>query len=157
MAERIYDVYWQGPYRRDEWDTLTDIRHALYSIHGTHSLYGRDVLLYIGVTDGTVAQRLRQHAREWLDYELDTATVKVASIGRCEGWEGWGDSGEPYPAVSQAIARAVEALLVHAHQPAYNTQGKNDLSSNARGYRIFNTGRCGLLLPELSYLYYHGE
>jgi hypothetical protein len=49
----------------------------------------------------------------------------------------------------------VEALLIAAHQPAYNSQNKAKVEK-AAGMRVFNTGRSGSLLPEVSYRYWSG-
>jgi hypothetical protein len=48
----------------------------------------------------------------------------------------------------------VEALLIYAYQPAYNTKSKHNPSNQAKGLRIFNTGNVGYLLPEVSYRYF---
>jgi hypothetical protein len=44
MEERIIHIEWEGPYSLNQLDTLKD----LYQIYGHHSVYGSNVLLYIG-------------------------------------------------------------------------------------------------------------
>jgi hypothetical protein len=127
--------------------------HVLYSIEGSHPVYGRDVLLYIGKTDGGIGNRLSYH-EEWVDDELDPVRVRIASIGEFTDWDEW-EKLPHYPKANPEIVSKVEALLIFAHQPAYNTMGKISLRQR-NGIRIFNTGKCGFLLPELSYLYYRG-
>src|SRR3990172_664021 len=104
MKEKIYDVFWEGPF---EWN--------------------------------------------------DKNTVKVASVKEFESWEKWKIyERDIYPRFrNRNILKAIEALLIYAHQPAYNTVNKERIIK-AKGIRVFNTGKCGLLLPEVSY-YYHGE
>ena len=156
MDEKIYDVYWEGPYHWNKRETLTNHRHVLYSIYGTHPVYGREALVYIGMTENTVYDRLSEH-EHWIEYELDDPIIKVASIGIFEGWAKWESMKEPYPHPGDInLIKGVEALLIHAHQPSYNTAGKSDVSDHAKGIRIFNTGKSGILLPEISYLFYQG-
>lgn len=157
MKEIICDVRWEGPFLWADRDSLRNPNHVLYAIHGVHHLYGSNVLLYLGMTETTVADRLAQHT--WIDEEYDSVTVKVASIGIHKGikewwreWENMSDSYS-YQRPEPDILRSVEALLIYAHQPAYNTQGKGSLPTG-KWLRVFNTGKCGRLLPELSYAYF---
>jgi hypothetical protein len=157
MKETICEIFWEGPFPWQERQKLTDPRHVLYSIHGIHHIYGNDVLLYLGMTESTVAERLRQHA--WINDEYDPVTVKVASIGTFESvdewWKGWEkDTDEaPYDSPGIEIIRAAEALLIYAHQPSYNDRCKAAVYADDR-LRIFNTGKCGRLLPEVSHAYF---
>ena len=71
--------------------------------------------------------------------------------------EEWCKSWNPerrYEHADASLVRDVEALLIYALLPAYNTQGKNSLVLGGGPLRIFNTGKFGLLLPELSSIYY---
>jgi hypothetical protein len=47
-----------------------------------------------------------------------------------------------------SLVEQVEALLIYAHQPAYNSMSKGSVTV-AKGLRILNTGRLGHLLPEI--------
>ena len=158
MAESVCDAYWEGPFPWNERRKHTESHHVLYALYGTHHLYGKGVLLYIGSTEGDVADRLSQH-RWWVDEEYDPMTVKIASIGVHNSIEEWSKAydkmrdDDHYPKAEPEIVRGVEALLIYAHQPAYNTSSKVSLEAG-RGLRVLNTGRCGLLLPELSFAYY---
>lgn len=151
MKENIYCAHWEGPY---EWDSYREhqvTEHVLYAIYGSHHLYGRDVLLYIGKTSSGIKSRMREHDR-WVADEYDTMKVRFASVGIFIDWDDWND-GERYPKASPPIVNAIEALLIYAHQPAYNSQSLSSFTT-ARGFRVLNTGRLGHLLPEVSYLYY---
>lgn len=157
--EKIYDVYWQGPFAwsdRSRIEQLRDPGSVIYALQGTHQLYGRDALLYIGKTETTVAARLEQHA-DSIEDEYDAVSIRVASIGEFANWdkyESW-SVAEAHPRPSSPIIDGVEALLIYAHQPAYNNRGKGGLAA-ARGIRIYNTGKSGHVLPEMSFGYHHG-
>ena len=157
--EKIYDVYWQGPFSwsdRGRVEQLSDPGNVIYSLHGTHHLYGRDALLYIGKTETTVAERLDQH-EDWILDEYDAVSIKVASTGEFSNWdeyESW-SATKAHPRPGSRIIDGVEALLIYAHQPAYNNRGKGGLAT-AKGIRIYNTGKSGHVLPEVSFGYHHG-
>jgi hypothetical protein len=153
MKEIIYDVFWEGPFEWEKRHPYLKKYHVMYSIEGSHPVYGRNTLLYIGRTDVGMSNRLSYHD-EWVDDEPDPVSVRVASIGEFTDWKTW-EKLSHYPKANPEIVTKVEALLIFAHQPAYNTMGKSSLPQR-KGIRIFNTGKCGLLLPELSYLYYRG-
>src|SRR6266702_6885331 len=115
MQEVTYDVYWQGPFKWSERQTLTDPDNVIYSIHGSHHLYGRDALLYLGKTETNVADRLEQHA-EWIEDEYDTVSIRVASIGEFTNWddyESW-PSTKAHPRPSSRVIDGVETLLIYA-------------------------------------------
>ena len=151
MNEPIYDFFWEGPFDWNKRHPYLKKYHVLYSIEGTHPVYGRDVLLYIGMTDGGIGNRLSDHEK-WVEDEYDRVRVRVASVGKFINWGKWYQYPH-YPKEDASIVSRVEALLIFAHQPAYNTMGKGSLGKK-EGIRVFNTGMCGLLLPELSYLYH---
>jgi hypothetical protein len=151
MEEQIYNVYWEGPFKWEERGQYLKLNHVLYALHGSHHLYGRDVLLYIGRTNAGIAGRLASHAK-WVDDEYDAMTLRIAPVGRfTNGKDAY--AVEEYPQAAPDVVRGIETLLIYAHQPAYNTMSKASLDY-AKGFRILNTGRIGHLLPEVSYLYY---
>lgn len=153
MKEHLVDVRWEGPFGWDEYSGHVRDDHVLYALYGSHPQYGRDVLLYIGQSRSDLARRLTQHSA-WVRDESDPVRVRLASISTFGSWETW-TSDSPYPKAEQALVDGVEALLIAAHQPAYNSQNKAQLGRSA-GIRIFNTGRSGSLLPEVSYRYWSG-
>ena len=154
--EKIYDVYWEGPFEWEKGERECKDNHVLYQIYGSHHLYGRDVLLYIGSTLRTPFERLREH-EEWIEDEYDKMTVRFGSISDFTGptWEEQ-EKRKPYPKTKEYVVEAVEALLIYSNQPAYNSRNKAD-AKKGKGIRIFNTGRIGHLLPEVSYKYFFGE
>jgi hypothetical protein len=155
MNERIYDVHWEGPHNFEELSSKSfDENLVLYAIYGTHPIYGRNVLLYIGTTDSLISTRLSQHAW-WVEGEPDPCGVYMASIGGFTNWQAWEEIPK-YKRMRSEITKKVEALLIYAHQPVYNQRSKRSAMAS-KGMRIFNTGHRGTLLGEVSALYYVGE
>jgi len=155
MAETIIDVYWEGPFKWGEHEDKIDNCHVIYAIYGIHPVYGRETLLYIGKTS-KVRNRMVAHAG-WIEDEYDEVSIRVASLGRITSWKKWNEF-ERYRKARSRTVTGVEALLINAHQPAYNQTSKDSLGS-AKGFRVFNTGRIGSLLPEVSFRYHnpHGK
>ena len=151
MVERIFDVFWEGPFLWGDHNQNIKDSHVLYALYGTHPVYGPDVLLYIGMTERGVGIRLSEHA-DWIEYEPERVKIRVASMGEIQSWEGW-EENERYERAQKADVEAVETLLIYTHQPAYNTRNKESLEKG-RGIRVFNTGNFGSLLLEISHRYY---
>lgn len=83
--------------------------------------------------------------------------VRIASIGRFSNVEEWWDAWDPqkrYEKADSTLVEGVEALLIYAHQPAYNSFLKSECNSAPAMLRIFNIGQCGSLLPEISHAYF---
>ncbi len=155
-GEKVYEVVWDGPYECHEENACSkDKGKVLYQIYGSHHLYGRDVLLYIGRTKKAPLRRILEH-EEWIQEEYDKMTVRYGSIRKYGGWRGSKNRQQPYPPEHGLIVEKIEALLIYANQPAYNSRNKEDAAS-AKGIRIFNSGKLGHLLPEVSYEYFFGE
>lgn len=144
-----FDVYWEGPFDFDDLPEQ-DENHVLYLICGTHSLYGKNVPLYLGMTKIGSSQRLSQHAH-WVVDEPDPVSVYFAAIGIFKSWDARSDI-DSYPPLERKIIESIESLLIYSHQPVYNrrsTQGGFKLECP---YIIFNTGRRSTLYPEVSSL-----
>jgi hypothetical protein len=132
--------------------------HVVYALYGVHHQYGNQVLLYIGKTGVDLGTRLAGHV-EWVNQEWETSTmrVKAASVGPFASVDAWWNSYDPKARYKKADAKLVgdvESLLIYAHQPAYNAQGKGGLNPKCQPLRVFNTGQVGSLLPEVSYAYF---
>ncbi|RVU84111.1 hypothetical protein EOL70_11510 [Leucothrix sargassi] len=152
--EEIYEVYWQGPYKPRKLSKLSTEeckKLCLYSVYGSHPIYGNNVLLYIGMTLRTVNQRLKEHSY-WMDQErFGESRVYLASIGKFENWsESW--EIDLFDRPPKDVIEKVEKLLIYAHQTFGNTANKKQ-ANLAAGLRIFNTGSYGSLKPEVSALY----
>jgi len=154
MKETIYDVFWEGPFEWDNIEEHIEPTHVLYGLQGFHHLYGHDVLLYIGRTGAGLNNRLSNHDT-WVEDEYDLMKVRIASIGEFIGWKQRNEI-ETYPKADPDIVHRIEAMLIYAHQPAYNTMNKESVK-RARGIRIFNTGKSGPLLPEISFWYHDSQ
>lgn len=153
FKDEVYDVYWEGPYGWGYFD-MKEKHHVLYALYGTHPVYGPKSLLYIGQTTREDPKRLGEHDR-WVQDESDDVCFYLASIGEFENWTDWKKPGD-YDKADLDLVTKIEKLLIHAHQPAYNSQS---LGEPAEFYpiRIFNSGKSGVLLPECSYRYYRDE
>jgi hypothetical protein len=149
--ESTYYVYWEGPF---DWGHPAKAEHVLYQIYGAHPLYGQDVLLYIGLTARDVNERLSEH-EWWVGDSSDRVSVRYGSVGKFTSWPDWKNIKRPNDASNEAI-RKIEALLIYANQPAFNTANKKNIEK-AEGIRVFNTGTFGRLLPEISFIYYWGQ
>jgi len=151
MDERIFDVFWEGPFKwGDHKKKLSDC-HVLYAIFGTHPVYGYNALLYIGKTE-KIDNRMSFHA-DWIEDEYDVVSVRVASMGEISNWDKW-DEYQRYDVAKIKDVAGVEALLIYTHQPACNQKSKGSLNA-AKGFRVFNTGMIGSLMPEVSYRYHN--
>jgi len=151
--ETIYDIYWEGPFEWEEKDKHIKKHHVLYQIYGAHHLYGRDVLLYIGMTSKGVKRRLKEH-EGWISEEYDKVRVRIGSLGEFTTWKDWREGD--YKEAEKSLVERIEALLIYAHQPVYNKANKEQ-SEKAKGIRIFNSGFLGQLFPEISYRYFLGD
>ena len=154
MQDEIYDVFWEGRYEWSKRKLTPKRNHVLYAIFGTHYIYGPKTLLYIGRTERAGGKRLDEHAW-WVDDESDEVLFKLASIGKFKNWKIRGKNPKYSPPRSEIIKR-IESLLIYAHQPAYNSQGKQELTE-FHNIRVFNSGRSAPLLPEVSYRYFRDE
>ncbi|MGH9460521.1 MAG: hypothetical protein ACRD1X_04855 [Vicinamibacteria bacterium] len=149
--ETILDVYWEGPFSWNKRQRHLKTGHVLYALYGAHHAYGPNVLLYIGRTTRGVGKRLDAHA-SWVGEEYDPMTLRLASIGPITTWSEW-DDHERYGPATEKLVAAAEALLIYALQPAYNKSSKETLGAG-KGFRIFNTGMIGTMLPEVSHRYH---
>ncbi len=88
--EKVYNVHWEGPFRWADRDDKNKIMgcHVLYAIYGKHPIYGRDVLLYLGVTSRDVGTRINEH-EGWIQYEYGDVSIRVASVGEIQTWKEW--------------------------------------------------------------------
>ncbi|EIT6973934.1 hypothetical protein ACFJZ3_003870 [Vibrio vulnificus] len=153
----IIDAYWEGPYSSAAIKKLKGIKgHCLYQIYGSHPVYGRDSLLYIGLSDrDEIFKRLEEHT--WIQNQADLCQIYIASCGNFTNWEAWRKDGrERYDRneSKNITLSAIESLLIYAHQPSYNSAGLKSTSFAAKPFRLFNSGKRALLLPEVSTQFY---
>ena len=151
VDEKIYEIFWQGPFEWDHIESHCNENHVLYQICGHHPLYGRDVLLYIGSSTAGIKERLRQHD-EWVADEYDDIKIRLGCIRNFESWKDGQDPND-YTKLPKKIVEHIEALLIYANQPAYNDRNKSS-AERAKRIRVFNSEKSGHLLPEVSHKYY---
>ncbi|MEQ4673328.1 hypothetical protein ABN063_02050 [Providencia vermicola] len=164
----IIDIYWEGPFKNykevnehvttNERGKNTD--YFFYQIYGDHISYGKDVLLYIGMTDnekGGITSRLKNHNDNWTGGLCSEIKIYIGSYGRFTSWDNW-HKAEYYQKIEDQdlpTIKMLESLLIHAHKPSVNCVSKRSLTElKKQPFRLFNTGRRKSLLPELSTTYY---
>jgi hypothetical protein len=114
------EVLWSGPWviRPEELrkpglpKCLSDAafdRRGLYAIYGTHVVFGRHALLYIGRADN-FRTRMTTHWKQWLLHAQEP-TIHLGVIEKPT--ELIGDA---------ALLAAVEALTIWWHSPPYNSR-----------------------------------
>ncbi|WP_439413072.1 hypothetical protein [Enterobacter ludwigii] len=62
-----------------------------------------------------------------------------------------------YGVIDGTLLNAIEALLIYAHQPAYNSREKCQPIFSGYNFRVFNTYRRKALMPEISTLFYRDD
>ena len=136
--ERLVELAWYGPFLlRDgrlaehplEPAPLPQDAPGLYVATGDHPLQGHQVLLYIGQTGRLVSQRICEHA--WLqeEWRLEVYVTDVED---------------------DALRNELEALLIYAHSPLYNSSHIGSPPALVTPLRIWNRGRFWRLFPEVS-------
>jgi hypothetical protein len=105
----------------------------------------------IGKTE-EIRTRFAAH-EEWVEEEYDAVTIRVASMGEIFSWKDW-DNSDQYSMANPEDVSKIEALLIYSHHPVYNQRSTYSMDS-AKNIRIFNTGKIGKLLPEVSYRYHN--
>lgn len=139
---RLARLDWTGPYTKDQVLQMNDEDdYGVYQVSGSHVIFGRNSLLYIGRAVGIkFGARFRQHS-SWLDEESDIeirlAKIRDGDFKEDENWKDW-----------DQLARDCEALCIFWHSPPYNSHGLN--TYKGQELRIHNCGERGNLLPEIS-------
>ena len=138
---RTVRVKWEGPLTVE--DVLEmKLRHrdfGLYQIYGRHIIFGLNSLLYIGSTNKTFSQRLRDHIN-WLADE-ESVFIHVGRINK-----------EDYEADRKQAIKDTEALTIYWHSPPYNSS--NIDAYNGQSLRFVNIGKPGSLAVEFSSINY---
>ena len=131
-------VEWEGPLTVDKVLKLRDQNRdfGLYQIYGRHIIFGLNSLLYVGSTNATFSQRLRNHDVEWLADE-ESVFIHIGRINR-----------EDYKADRRQVIKDTEALTIYWHSPPYNS--RNIGTYNGQRLRVVNRGKCGSLDIEFS-------
>ena len=168
----IVRIYWKGPYSVkkavEKFKRPEDI--GLYQLYGRHLVFGRDSLLYIGMTTDKFKSRILERAKECEIGKLYKKRRWVKDVAGVFGDVYCGrlctdESGEEYitrdnitPEQEQQIKDA-EKLLIYACSPPWNRNlGKSDDIDKLgkiediedKDLFILNFGSCGSLPTEVS-------
>jgi hypothetical protein len=144
MEERIIHIEWTGPHCVRELSLMTTpADKGLYQVYAHHPVYGRN-LVYIGETAISFFGRIPVHQWE-TGSENDPNRVEYY-VGRLKGLS------TPSPDEWKRDIKCAEALLIHAHGPAYNSQGvKEPPAETMCGHvRVLNWGAVRSLQREVS-------
>lgn len=140
----LIQIQWEGSYQLKDLPHLMndEIDYGIYQIYGTHTVYGNDVLLYIGKADyQTLGKRISQE--NWL-YTNDSNNHKIY-IGRLHGDQPLNDE------IWSKYIDLAERLLIYTHKPAYNAKSISSFpDKELQLIHILNWGDHRALLPEVS-------
>lgn len=146
MPELIIHIDWTGPFTLLEVKSFTSLTldFGLYQIYAHHPVYSRN-LVYIGrARSRTFGVRISEHRWD-TGSENDPAKVEVY-LGRLKA--------EAIPTLEEQKTHIelAEALLIHAHAPAYNTQyGMRSPAASAHSnVRVLNWGAVRSVHREVS-------
>lgn len=104
--------------------------NTLYQIYGNHHIYGKDVLLYIGISKDNIA-RIKQHVKGVFGY-VHNLYISLGTIEKKL-------NGEKF--------EIPESILIANHKPAFNKEYIHTIDSNAMEHKIIviNNGHHGVL------------
>ncbi len=124
---------------------------GIYQIYGTHPIYGRNALLYIGRSILELDRRLNAHKKNWIIYEYDHVTIYYGKLAPTSEFK--------IDDIKMAIDRA-EALLVYFCAPAYNSNLIADIDKKhlkEENITVRNYGQIGSLPTEVSTAWYKSK
>ncbi len=136
-------INWYGPYSLLEVYELenTQTDFGIYQIYGSHTIYGSNVLLYVGkAVLQTFGVRIRQESWEG---NKDSGNIEVY-VGRL------GKSSQCSIEEWQSQITKAENLILYACAPARNSSNIVSLRQGHEHIHIFNWGQYRDLLPEIS-------
>lgn len=147
---KVYHLIW----KKYGWDEFKGAKflekkyRGVYQVYGTHSVYGKDVLLYIGkTTDQNFSMRMdtEQHWDFAANHYNEFSHVHLGMLMPIDD----ANINE-----FQSIITDIESLLINAHSPAYNASGIKGLKDHdlKNEFIVVNWGNYGLMLPEVSTL-----
>lgn len=144
MENKVSYIDWEGPFSlKDMKKFNTKNDYGLYQVYGSHSVYGGNVLLYIGKTE-TQTFGNSIYNEGWKYY--DNANGLRVYLGRFLSHEGFSATER-----SRQINRSFK-LLIYAHSPAYNSEFINTFHNDKelKELTIINCKNYRDLLPEVS-------
>lgn len=125
---------------KDSWDLWEHIdQPGIYVIYANHPLYGRESLVYIGMTETTFRKRLQQHlnGRFFFHNEVSIRFGLVYALGK-------------NLVRDKTTLENIESILISCHAPALNRQNIDEpRKSIGKDYvHIYNVGNRGELQQE---------
>jgi len=141
---------WSGPYTYEEIRKMrADEDRGVYQIYGWHPIYGRDALLYIGMTgagEENFAARFAGRKDIMTSPWSDNQKLYSAYVGRIHR--------KSYASVPSRdkwvrLIEIAEALLIRAHCPSWNNRFEMT-EEVIKDYHVFNWSQFKHLLPEVS-------
>jgi hypothetical protein len=153
------NIFWEGPFSKDDilndeinskrYDNTAD-KIGIYQIYGTHPLYGRDKLLYIGRTRDKKGFKNRLRNRWVIENGQDNENIKIYlgtifSATECI-------EGKEYDFIEKA-----EVLLIYALKPAFNSSNIQSAGKISEDYIIYNYNNYRDIYPILSSKYFRQE
>lgn len=143
---RIIEVLWEGPFSMGEIKTKNGSSdYGLYQIYGTHTVFGANSLLYIGLSKGQPFSARFQKHKEWINWEPDETKIYIGRIGKSGialSEEDWKDY------ISHA-----ERLLIYFCCPPYNSSSIVGYGNETRNTIVLNLGKKAMIPYEVSTLY----
>lgn len=138
---------------------------GLYQVYGNHNSYGKDSLLYIGLTQNTFSGRLLNDDRLLGSFLETTVEPKSIRLGRIVKRNKYKETKAPEetPENWRRYIEVAEEILIATHVPALNSKlgyklsdlekynkEDDDKDKKHHHYLIINWGDRGCLLPEVS-------
>ena len=118
-------IYWSTRYQINNVDDIKKIEidstNVLYQLYGDHHVYGRDTLLYIGISV-YADNRIRQHLNGIFGH-VNNLSV---SFGRIDNYNNDLELDLEVP----------ESILIACHKPSYNKEFIHDVSQKAKHHKI---------------------
>lgn len=136
-------IWWKGPFSYDE--IMKEGQEiGLYQVYGNHILYGKDVLLYIGMTINGFQNRLKDR---WIINNSNDFNRISIYLGTIFSYDKTLDKVEEEKQIKQA-----EALLINVMTPAFNSSYINSVGAELykQKFAVCNLNNYRSLLPELS-------
>ncbi len=140
----IHRIEWENPISMKEAQNVSG--PGLYQIYGNSPIYGKNVLLYIGKSEG-IGERFGQHLNDIFAYQTNP-TVRIGKY-------------PPKSEYSPTMMGIAEAILICSLKPSFNSQEIQNITNMLRKESTFhlvqNCGDRGDLPLECSSYWWQGH